>query len=419
MKTSGDTFIENFGPLPAIRPSSVPELADIVRRAAAEEKAIYAVGGGTTLHYGLPPAKPGVAVDLTKLDQVIDYPARDMTITVQAGITIAKLQELLTAENQRLPIDVPQADRATLGGAIATNTSGPRRYGFGTFRDYVIGISVVNDEGQEVKAGGRVVKNVAGYDLCKLYIGSLGTLGIITQVTLKLKPLPEERALVTFGCDNANVDQTLELLHRSRTRPVCIDVLDQAAVSSWGGETAGLLPETPWVFAIGFEDNWEAVDWQVNELTRELSAGSVLGCEVSTGLATEGIWRGLVEFQAWPEARLTFKANMLPSAAAASCRRAAALPENLLLQAHAGNGIVIGHVPGDLTLDRARAILTVLLDEAAAASGNVVILRCPAEWKAALPVWGRPRDDFWLMRTIKEKLDPRRLFNPGRFVDGI
>src|SRR5207302_5553522 len=122
-----------------------------------------------------------------------DYPARDMTITVQAGITLAQLQTILAGEKQRLPVDVPRADRATLGGTLATNPSGPRRYGFGTWRDYVIGISVINDEGHEVKAGGRVVKNVAGYDRCKLYISSIGTLGTIRQVARKLKPRPEEQ----------------------------------------------------------------------------------------------------------------------------------------------------------------------------------------------------------------------------------
>ena len=157
--------IDDFGPLPVHRPTSVAAVCDLVRRAAADGQAVYPLGGRTMLDLGLPPTKPGVAIDLTALDQVIDYPARDMTITVQAGITIARLQEILAKENQRLPIDVPNPDQATLGGAIATNASGPRRYGHGTFRDYVIGITVVNDEGQEVKAGGRVVKNVAGYDL--------------------------------------------------------------------------------------------------------------------------------------------------------------------------------------------------------------------------------------------------------------
>src|SRR5262245_38483222 len=148
------------------------------------------------LDLGLPPSRSGLGIDLTALDRVIDYPARDMTITLEAGITLARLQALLAKEGQRLPVDVPRPEQATLGGALATNTSGPRRFGFGTWRDYVIGITTINDQGQETKAGGRVVKNVAGYDLCKLHIGALGTLGIISQVTLKLRPLPEENALV-------------------------------------------------------------------------------------------------------------------------------------------------------------------------------------------------------------------------------
>src|SRR5205823_2725889 len=146
-------------------PQSIPEVNETVRKAAAADQAVFPLGGRTKLDLGLPPTRQGIGVDLRNLNQVIDYPARDMTITVQAGITMAKLQGTLAVENQRLPIDVPLAEQATLGGTIATNVSGPRRYGFGTLRDYVIGISVINAEGQEIKAGGRVVKNVAGYDL--------------------------------------------------------------------------------------------------------------------------------------------------------------------------------------------------------------------------------------------------------------
>src|SRR5262245_17199545 len=172
---SATCTIDGFGPLTVVRPGSVAELGEMVRRAASNNEAIYPVGGQTELDLGNPPTKPGTAVDMRGLDQVIDFPARDMTVTVQAGITIAKLQALLAPENLQLPIDVSQPARATLGGIIATNASGPRRYGYGTLRDYVIGISAVNDEGNEFKAGGRVVKNVAGYDLCKLLVGSLGT----------------------------------------------------------------------------------------------------------------------------------------------------------------------------------------------------------------------------------------------------
>src|SRR5262245_58022844 len=226
---SATCTIDGFGPLPVVRPVSVSVLGDVVRGAAAKNEAIYPIGGQTQLDLGNPPTKGGVAVDMRGLDQVIEFPARDMTVTVQAGITIAKLQALLAPENLQLPIDVPQPERATLGGIIATNVSGPRRLGYGTLRDYVIGISAVNDEGNEFKAGGRVVKNVAGYDLCKLLVGSLGTLGVITQVTLKLRPLPEETALVTLGCESAEVAGVLDQMHSSRTRPVCMELLNRPA----------------------------------------------------------------------------------------------------------------------------------------------------------------------------------------------
>ncbi|HMF29654.1 MAG TPA: FAD-binding oxidoreductase, partial [Candidatus Cybelea sp.] len=167
--------IDGFGPLPMVRPESVEAVGDVIRD--AQTSAIYPVGGQTKLALGVPPTKSGIAVDMSALSRVIDFPARDMTITVQAGIRIKELNELVAREKLQLPIDVPQCDRATLGGILAANVSGPRRYGYGTLRDYVIGISALNDEGREFKAGGRVVKNVAGYDLCKLLVGSLGTLG--------------------------------------------------------------------------------------------------------------------------------------------------------------------------------------------------------------------------------------------------
>jgi glycolate oxidase FAD binding subunit len=369
------------------------------------------------LDQGLPPARPGLGLDVRTLDQIIDYPARDMTITVQTGITMARLQEVLAAENQRLPIDVPRSDLATLGGALATNVSGPRRFGFGTLRDYVIGISAVNDEGHEVKAGGRVVKNVAGYDLCKLYIGALGTLGILTQVTLKLKPRPEEQALLAVPCSASVLSLLLDQLHASATRPVCVEVLNTAAVRAL--DPRRRLPEAPWVVVIGYEENREAVGWQVQQLVSELSAGRPAGLDAWAGDSAGWLWHALVEFRCRPEATLTFQANLLPRATAEFCRAAAALPEAPLLQAHAGNGIVIGHINGPLTLERAQAMLKGLLDQAEAAHGNVILLRCPPAWKTVLPVWGRPRGDAWLMRRVKEQLDPRRLFNPGRFVDAL
>jgi glycolate oxidase FAD binding subunit len=409
----------DLSPEPQLIPASVAELADIVRRAAEAGTALFPLGGQTQMDLGLWPDRSGRGVDLRRLDQVIDYPARDMTITVQSGVTIARLQQLLAAENQRLPIDVPLPERATLGGSLAANISGPRRLGFGTFRDYLLGVSFVNDQGHEVKAGGRVVKNVAGYDICKLMIGSLGTLGILTQVTLKVKPRPEEQALVAFGCDNDKLEFVLDALHTSRIRPVCIELLNADAVTAVNRRMRDLLPGVPWVVVVGFEDNRDAVPWQAQQLIKESGTKLERGLDVRVGQAAGVLWKALIDLPSTAGDGLSFKANVLPRAVAGFCRLANEQADVMRIHAHAGSGIVMGHADESLTLERAKAMLNVLLDAATKAGGNMILSRCPPDWKRLLPVWGRPRADLWLMRRIKDKFDPKRIFNPGRFVDGI
>jgi glycolate oxidase FAD binding subunit len=409
--------IDGFDPLPIRRPASVSELGELLRETVAAGQGLYPVGGGTALHLGLPPIKPGYAVDTRGLSEVIDYPARDMTITVRAGITLTKLQQTLAAEGQRLPVDVPQPERATLGGAVAANLSGPRRLGRGTLRDYVIGVSFLTDAGDEVKGGGRVVKNVAGYDLMKLQIGALGTLGIVTQLTLKVTPKPEDQALVAFGVNAAAVGPTLDRLHASASRPVAVELLNAAAARATGIK----LPEfDPWVIVVGFEEKAVTVSWQVTTLKDELKSAPVRDVTEFRGAACEPLWNALTELQDRPESRLSFKANILPSRVAAFVGQASAAHSDLLLHAHAGNGIVYGHVASpDLTTDQASALLATLTPHAADANGNLVVRRCLVEWKKVLPVWGQPRGDRDLMRTIKRTLDPSNVFNPGRLFGDL
>ena len=177
-----------------IAPGDAAGIAQTIADCFHDGTPVYPVGGGTSLDYGLPAKLPGIGLSLGGLTQIVDYPARDMTITVEAGITMQALAETLAAAGQRFPVDVPNAGQATLGGVVATNWNGPRRFGQGTVRDYVLGVQAVDGRGVGFKGGGRVVKNVAGYDFCKLLTGSLGTLGVITQLTLKLKPIPERLA---------------------------------------------------------------------------------------------------------------------------------------------------------------------------------------------------------------------------------
>jgi glycolate oxidase FAD binding subunit len=407
--------IDGFGPLPVVRPTAVSELGQIVADAGADGAALYPIGGGTQLALGNSPIKAGLAVSVGGLDRVIDFPARDMTITVEAGISINRLQKLLAPENLRLPIDVPAAQQATLGGCIAANVSGPRRLGFGTLRDYVIGISAINDRGREFKAGGRVVKNVAGYDLCKLLVGSLGTLGIVTQATLKLRPLAEEQALLRVGCAADALEGMLNRLNATRTRPVCVELLNRPAADAVFRRAGVAALDTPWTIVVGVEGNEEGVRWQVEQLIGEIGATNREDAWI--GFTTAPLWDALIDGGGRGEAILGFKANMLPSAVAAFCRSADREPDRPAIQAHAGNGIVYGHWV-DVTEARAVELRSAWRAEAQRGQGAVVVERCPPAWKQRVPVWDTVPAG-WLMRAVKEQFDPHRVFNPGRFVEGI
>jgi len=392
--------IDGFGPLPVVRPATVAELGDFVRQTRTP---IYPFGGRTQIGVGSTPSIMGTAVDLRGLDQVVDFPARDMTITVQAGIALGRLQQLLTPENLRLPIDVPQRATATLGGTLAVNVSGQRRFGYGTLRDYVIGISAVNDEGNEFKAGGRVVKNVAGYDVCKLLVGSFGTLGIISQVTLKLRPCAEEQAFVCIPCRGEKLAALLDQLLASRTRPVILDLCNRAGCAAFAPV------EADFVAIVGYEGNGDAVKWQMQQLVKELAANFTI--EARVGSTSQPLDDALTEWSSAASARMTLKASLRPSGVADFMTRAETWGGQPKLRAHAGNGVAFGHYD-DVTVAAARDLVAKWRELAAA----VVVQKCPPEWKSGIDVWGSPPVDISVMREVKRRFDPRGIFNPGRFV---
>jgi glycolate oxidase FAD binding subunit len=300
---------------------------------------------------------------------------------------------------------------------VASNFSGPRRFGHGTIRDYVIGISAVDGRGTAFKAGGRVVKNVAGYDFCKLLCGSMGTLAVITQVTLKLKPIPEATAFLVAHLDNlTEADRLLAALVDSRTTPTAIELI----VGSHWREDALLNPAGTAVgaqLAIGLEGTAAEVDWMQRQLREEWQR---LGCEriVTPPRDQAGaVWRRLTDFPADAGNALLIKANVLPSAVTRFIEALLAAVPEASVQAHAANGIVLARIPqlagGEIT-----QLLTKQLQPLAmSAGGNVTILSLPegAESTRRL-VWGGARDDAPLMQAVKHQFDPHGLFNPGRFV---
>lgn len=414
MEHASSIQIDGFGPIPLIRPADGAAVGEEVRRAAGQNLAIYPVGGRTRLDHGTTPSRPGVAIDTTALVGIVDYPARDMTITVQAGIRIGQLQSILARENQRLAVDIPCAEEATLGGALAVNSSGPNRYGRGTLRDYLLGISFVNDLGHEIKAGGRVVKNVAGYDQCKLMIGSLGTLGIITQATLKLRPIPEAQAIVVCEFPESDMEKVLTGIHCTRTRPVAIEVLNSAAARAIGIASDA----NRWVALIGFEENRDAVAWQVETLQAEIGKLSASQREPVIGDACAPIWRALTDLPFGRSVRFGFQVSVPAHAVAELCQESTRASAGWSVRAHAGNGVVQFIANEQVNREVALKILLAVREFAARSSGHAFVIRCPSEWKSGFPVWGRPREDLWLMQRIKAELDPQNLFNPGRFVVG-
>jgi glycolate oxidase FAD binding subunit len=241
----------------------------------------------------------------------------------------------------------------------------------------------------------------------KLYTGSLGTLGIITQVTLKVKPLPEASRWVVIPAVPDDIPELLARLSATRTRPCAITIRGRAM----DGRIAGAS------VVAGFEDNARAVEWQVARLPQELPDRAREHSHAQSGQEADVLLAGLRDLPLAVESDLTFKANVLPARTWDFCQRAAT-GARLAFEAHAGNGIVFGHL-SETNLDAAKAYLDELLRFAGQGSGNVVVTRCLTAWKSVLPVWGRPTGDRELMKAVKKKLDPRGVFNPGRFVSGI
>ncbi len=398
--------------LASFRPEDVDPLCQIVREQVSLGHAIYPQGGGTALDYGGVPRRPGIVVDTRGLDRLVDYPFADMTITVQAGMTLSTLRAILAEKHQRLLVDAPDPDRATIGGIYATGTTGPRRFAAGRPRDQIIGVSFVTSEGVVVKGGGRVVKNVAGYDFPKLLSGSMGTLGILTQLTVKVRPIPEASAIAWVPFDNpARLASALDGLSLSGTRPMAVELLNLPAARTVG-QSRG-LPAENWVLAVGIEDNVESVRWQIERLKTEMGRTDLAVVE---GEETKPVWESLAGFQALSQGPISFVANLRPSTVAKCV--SGLDPERWSVQAHAGNGIVRAHGLGDWTLDSASVEIETLRKKAVADGGNLTLSRCPTDWKERLRVWGEPRPDWAIAERVRAAFDRHGAMNPGRFVTG-
>ncbi len=277
-----------------VTPADAPALAAALAAAFERKQAVYPLGGGTSLTYGPPRNKSGIALSLAALNQVLDHAADDLTVTVQAGITLADLGRRLAEKRQWLPVDPPERDRATVGGVIATNAYGPRRLGYGTVGDYLIGFRAIDGRGEEFRGGGKVVKNAAGYNLPRLMVGSLGSLGVIVEATFMVRPLPGYSAMLIRDVPSfQQVEVLLDGLGRSQARPVIVELLTGPARRDCP------LPAMPQTAAarlvIGFEGSPIEVPAMLTALSDEWKLDGADGVTTIAGAGVGSITSWLVQ----------------------------------------------------------------------------------------------------------------------------
>lgn len=404
-----------------LAPADAPGVVEAVREAAGSGTPLYPIGGATMLRYGVPAAKPGLGLSLGAMNRVLDYRVRDLTVTAEPGVTMGELSRQLAAEGQRLPVDVPQPDRATLGGVVAAACAGARRFRWGTMRDYVIGFRAVDGSATPFSGGGQVVKNAAGYNLCRLVTGSLGTLGVITQVSLMVRPLPEADALVATSVpDLDEAERLLEDLVKTPTLPSAVELLTGPAWKE-AEELQGAGSGASCRLVVGFEGTSSEVGWMVDQLAEQWAERGVSSPAVLRGNEATRLWRRLADFPAAESGTdggppAVAEIRVLPSQAVEMLRLVGEADSECSVQTHAGDGIL--RVRFSLGAADAAGVLVDKLRPAVAAHGGaLVVLSTPdgAAWDRET-VWGPASDGAKVMGRLKRQFDPHGILNPGRFI---
>ena len=382
-----DDAVGGVVPREVVRPTTVDQVAEVLTAAAADGRTVVPVGGRSKQTWAAPPESCDLLLDLTGLDRVVEHVAGDLTVVAEAGVPLAELQAQVGRAGQLLGLDPPE-DGATLGGVVSANASGPRRLRYGTTRDLLIGITVVLADGTVAHAGGKVVKNVAGYDLGKLFTGAHGTLGVVVSTTWRLHPVPPARRVVTLELPDAAAAGPLSVaLARSTLTPSAVELIAGA------DGTARLV--------VLFESIAESVAGQATAAVALLGGG-----EESEDLPED--------FGRRPGGAddVLLRLAYAPASLSAVLE---ALPAGTAVTAHAATGVSYAAVPaGEAAeaLPRLRAAI-------APHDGTAVVLRAPDAVRERLDHWGPVGDSLDLMRRVKERFDPERRMSPGRFVGGL
>jgi glycolate oxidase FAD binding subunit len=432
--------IDGKAPSAAMRPGTVGEVAEIVKFAASEKLAIVASGARTKLGMGFAPSRYDLALDMTRLDRVVAYDPGDLTLSVEAGVPLHALGQTLAEHRQFLPLAVPYMSQTTIGGLIASGVDSPLRQFYGTARDFLLGMEFVTGEGVAAKSGGRVVKNVTGYDIHKLMIGSLGTLGVITRVNFKTFPMPIRAR--GFVARFATAERAFDMRHRiarSALTPLTMEIVSPRVAELFESETASryepapmpanVISRTEWALTVGYAGNDDVLKRCATDLQRIAEEAGATGSVVLADNLRPAFNRKRefvpIALGSSPAATIV-KMSVLPMRMAgvlASAQRVAessALPWAAMAR---GLGVIyLALLPAERNEDakaRTAKVTDAMHTGCAELGGHSTIPWCPAEWKSALKIWGPPRADFALMQKVKRVFDPHGVLSPRRFVGGI
>ncbi len=384
-----------------VEPESIDEIRELVRKCETDRLAVAPLGSARTLSE-IRTSRVAFGVSLARMRRVIAYEPGDMTIVAEAGVTLGELNRLCFEHRQRLPVDPREPDRTTVGAMVGASHAGPTRLSEGTVRDLLIGVGFVGHGGRLARGGGRVVKNVAGYDLMKVMTGSFGTLGIVVEAAFKVRPIPENYSLAVrrFRRDTeafeaaATLNEALAMVH--------LEVLSP-------GPSAALGYDYDWVVMAGFAGNRAELDYQRAKIVE------VLGSEADMleGACAESSFASLRDMD-FPADGLVAQIAVKPAELARCARECSGE-----YRAHAGSGVAqvwfeeIGEGTAEQTVTRWREM-------ARRAGGSLRVLRAPETMRAEIEFFDRPSDGaFSLMKRLKQTFDPANIFNPGCFVGGL
>ncbi len=414
---------DSIEPACAIYPQTIAELSQAITIANDQHLRILPVGSGTKLDWGGLVSRADVVVSTAKLDQIVEHCVGDLTVTVEAGVNYQQLQAILAKEGQFLAIDPAYADVATVGGIVATGSAGSLRHRYNGVRDMCLGIEFVRSDGQVVKAGGRVVKNVAGYDLMKLLTASYGTLGVISSLTFRLYPLPEYTQVVVLTGEDAAIAQAQKIISASVLTPVTFDLLSRSAIAALGyGDRTGL--------ALQFANLKSSV---IDQGDRLYQIAKTLGLQIQIIGAAEvdDFWQRLNQVFWQPKRRqilsqenhdVVCKFGLLPTSAISMIQQCQQIwtEQEHHLQIHLGSGLGILRLENIPDLAIASAQIEQVREITQASSGFLTILEAPHRLKFHQNVWGDRQNHgvnsgVDLMQKIRQQFDPQGLLSPDRY----